>query len=61
MPDLTTGRTAGRWNNTTYQMHLDAARDLAATGGHGWDAVIHALIALVLVQKEALEQGKWGR
>lgn len=60
MSKLTTNRTAGVWNNTTYQMHIDAARDTLASGGHGFDALTHAIIALVLVQKEALEEGHWG-
>lgn len=60
MTDLTNNRNASVWNNTTYQMHLDAARDLLATGGHGWTAATHALIALALIQKQALEEGKWG-
>ncbi len=58
MPDLTTNRNAAHWNNTTYQMHIDAARDLMATGGHGWNAMTHAVIALVLIQKEGLEDAR---
>lgn len=57
---LRSDRTAGHWNNTTYQHHIDAARDTLAGGGHGFDALTHAIIALALIQQEAIEQGKWG-
>jgi hypothetical protein len=57
MPELQNGRTAGAWNNTTYQMHLDASRDLLKSGGYAMDAMTHALVALVLLQKEAMERG----
>ena len=60
MPKLHNERNAARWNNTTYQMHLDASRDLLASGGYGTVALTHALIALVLIQAQALEENKWG-
>lgn len=56
MPELTTGRTAGRWNNTTAQNHIDAARDLLNTGGYEMVSIAHALIALALIQQEGLEK-----
>lgn len=58
MSDLTNNRTASVWNNTTAQNHIDAARDTLALGGHGWDAAIHALIALALIQQEQLQYTK---
>lgn len=48
------------WKNTSYQQHIDAAKITLAEGGHGMTAVTHALIALALIQQEAIEQGKWG-
>jgi hypothetical protein len=58
MSELTKDRTAGKWNNTTYQKHIDAARDLLASGGYGMVSLTHAVIALALIQKEALEDGR---
>ena len=58
---LTNDRAAGRWDNTTYNMHISAARDLLASGGYGMDALTHALIALAMIQKEALEERALGR
>lgn len=58
MPELTNDRTASRRNNTTAQIHIDAARDLAASGGYDMVAATHALIALALIQQEQLELQK---
>lgn len=54
------GRDMSHMKYTTYQHHIDAAKFALASGGHGMDAVTHALIALALIQREALEEGKWG-
>ena len=53
-------RNVDHWKKTTYQMHIDAARTVLGQGGHGMDAVTHALIALAMIQAKAIEEGRWG-
>lgn len=58
MRDLQNGRTASRWNNTTPQIHIDAARDLLSMGGYTMDAIAHTLLAIAMVQQEELNSGR---
>lgn len=47
------------WSSVNADTHIQAAKN-ALQAGHGMDPVAHALIALALIQKHAVEEGKWG-